>query len=130
VTALGDSFKDLLSCKWNLWHGNVEESLSKLEMLMLNISDAKRSRLKGLYEYLNQNQDYIVNYEERKGLGKTFTTQVTESHIESIINVRHKRVERCNGVGRAQRSSNPQKSSNNLDRTVATGSAFCSRSGV
>jgi len=76
---------------------------------MLNISDAgKRSRLKGLYEYLNQNQDYIVNYEERKGLGKTFTTQVTESHIESIINVRHKRVERCNGVGKgAQRSSNP-----------------------
>ncbi|WP_250126322.1 hypothetical protein [Chroococcidiopsis sp. CCMEE 29] len=59
---------------------------------MLNISDAgKRSRLKGLYEYLKQNQDHIVNYEERKGLGKTFTTQVAQSDIESIINARHKK---------------------------------------
>jgi len=72
---------------------------SKLEMLA-QFPMPESARLKGLYEYLNQNQDYIVNYEERKGLGKTFTTQVTESHIESI-NVRHKRVERCNGVGRA-----------------------------
>jgi len=76
------------------------------------------SRLKGLYEYLNQNQDYIVNYEERKGLGKTFTTQVTESHI---INVRHKKKSgKIKGTG----SSN-QKSSAKLG-TVA--GAFCSRS--
>jgi hypothetical protein len=75
-----------------VWHGNVEKSLIKLEMLMLNISDdEKRSKLKGLYNYLKQNQDYIVNYDERKRLGKTFTTQVAESHIESIINARHKK---------------------------------------
>ncbi len=72
--ALGDSFEDSLeSCKWKLWHGKVEESLTKLEMLMLNISDSQKcSRLKDLYEYLKQNQDYIVNYKERKGLGLTF----------------------------------------------------------
>jgi len=65
---------------------------------MLNISDDEKcSKLKGLYNYLKQNQNYIVNYEERKRLGKTFTSQVAESHIESIINARHKRVERCNG---------------------------------
>jgi len=47
--ALGDSFEDW-SCKWNLWYGNVEESLTKLEMLMLNISDDEKcSKLKGLY---------------------------------------------------------------------------------
>jgi hypothetical protein len=45
----------------------------------------------GFYNYLKQNQDYIVNYDERKRLGKTFTTQVAESHIESIINARHKK---------------------------------------
>lgn len=91
--ALGDSFQESLeSCKWNLWHGNVEESLSKLEMLMLNISDDEKcSKLKGLDNYLKQNQDYIVNYEERKQLGKTFTSQVAESHIEAIINARHKK---------------------------------------
>jgi hypothetical protein len=91
--ALGASFEDCLaSCKWNVWHGNVEESLIKLEMLMLNISDDEKcSKLKGLYNYLKQNQDYIVNYDERKRLGKTFTSQVAESHIESIINARHKK---------------------------------------
>jgi len=91
--ALGESFEDSLeSCKWNLWHGNVEESLTKLEILILNISDQeKRSKLKGLYNYLKQNQEYIVNYESRKEMGKTFTSQVAESHIESIINARHKK---------------------------------------
>jgi len=91
--ALGDNFGDsLASCKWNLWHANVEESLTKLEMLMLNISDSEKcSKLKGLYNYLKQNRDYIVNYNERKRLGKTFTSQVAESHIESIINARHKK---------------------------------------
>ncbi len=91
--ALGDSFEDSLeSCKWNLWHGNVDESLSKLEILMLNISDDEKcSKLKSLYNYIKQNQDYIVNYQERQQLGKTFTSQVAESHIESIINARHKK---------------------------------------
>jgi len=91
--ALGESFEDSLgSCKWNLWHGNVEESLTKLEILSLNISDKeKRSKLKGLSNYLKQNQNYIVNYESRKEMGKTFTTQVAESHIELMINARHKK---------------------------------------
>lgn len=91
--ALGDSFEESLeSCKWNLWHGNVQEILTKLEMLMLNISDAEKcAKLKGLYNYLQQNQNYIVNYEERQQRGNTFTTQVAESHIEAIINTRHKK---------------------------------------
>ena len=91
--ALDGSFEESLeNCKWNLWHGNVEDSLAKLEMLMLNISDDQKcSQLKGLYNYLLQNKDYIVNYQERKQLGKTFTSQVAESHIESIINARHKK---------------------------------------
>lgn len=51
--ALGDSFeKSLESCKWNLWHGNVEESLTKLEILMQNISDAVQcDKIRGLYNY-------------------------------------------------------------------------------
>lgn len=131
--ALGDSFEDSLeSCKWNLWHGNVEESLTKLEMLLLNISDSeKRSKLKGLYNYLKQNQDYIVNYEERKEMGKTFTSQVAESHIESIINAWHKK------SGKMQWSRKGAHNvlqirleiiSKTLDTTVATGSTLCSRS--
>jgi len=48
----------------------ISRILTKLEMLMLNISDDEKcSKLKGLYNYLS-NQDYIV-YEERKQLGRS-----------------------------------------------------------
>jgi len=52
--ALGESFEESLeSSKWNVWHGNVEEALTRLEMLSVNISDSqKRWKLQGLYDYL------------------------------------------------------------------------------
>lgn len=91
--ALGESFAESLeSSKWNVWHGNVEEALTRLEMLSVNISDSqKRSKLQGLYDYLKRNREYIVNYDERQVLFKTFTSQVAESHIASVINARHKK---------------------------------------
>ena len=59
---------------------------------MQNISDeTKCSKLKGLYNYLKRNQDYLVNYDKRKEHKQTFTSQVAESHIESVINARHKK---------------------------------------
>ena len=58
---------------------------------MTNITaPKKRSKLKGLYDYLKNNQAYLVNYEERDRKSQTYTSQVAESHIESIINARHK----------------------------------------
>ena len=91
--ALGETLLDSLdSVKWTLWHGNSEEALTKLKLLMENISDdKKRSKLKGLYDYLKRNQDYLVNYNDRKEHNQTYTSQVAESHIESIINARHKK---------------------------------------
>ncbi len=57
-----------------------------------NITDEKkRSKLKGLYDYLKNNLDYLVNYNEREKADKTFTSQVAESHIDTLINARHKR---------------------------------------
>ena len=44
-----------------------------------------------LYNFLKRNQQYIVNYEQRKQASLTFTSQVAESHIESLINARQKR---------------------------------------
>ena len=91
--ALGESFEGALaSCKWEIWHGKVKEGLAKLEMLMVNLSDSKKqSKLQGLYDYLKRNQTYIVDYGQRKDANQTFTSQVAESHIESIINARHKK---------------------------------------
>ena len=89
---MADDFKESLErVKWKLWHGKSDEALPQLELLMTNITDPKkRSKLKGLYDYLKNNQAYLVNYKEREQGHQTYTSQVAESHIESIINARHK----------------------------------------
>jgi len=91
--ALEENFSESLEkAKWSLWHGNVDESLQKLTLIRDNITDEqKRSKLKGLQDYLENNRDYLINYDEREKANKPFTSQVAESHIDSIINARHKR---------------------------------------
>jgi len=70
----------------------VIESLEKLTILQNNINDEKkRSKLKSLQDYLENNRLYLVDYSERKNTKKPFTSQVAESHIDTIINTRHKR---------------------------------------
>lgn len=91
--ALGESVAEPLeSAKWSLWHGEAEKALQKIAFLRDNITDEKKcSKLKGLHDYLKHNQNYLVNYDERKRSNKVFTSQVAECHIDSIINARHKR---------------------------------------
>jgi hypothetical protein len=91
-TALGDTFEDSLErAKWKLWHGKVDEALLKLDLLKGNVTDEKKqSKLDGLYKYIKCNKQYIVNYDERKRANQTYTSQVAESHIEAVINARHK----------------------------------------
>lgn len=91
--ALEDTFNESLeSAKWTLWHGGAEEALKKIAIIRDNITDEKkRSKLKGLHDYLKNNLDYLVNYDEREKANKAFTSQVAESHIDSMINARHKR---------------------------------------
>lgn len=94
--AVDDTFeKTLEGVKWKLWHGKSDEALQKLELLMNNITDSKkRSKLKKLYNYLENNQAYLVNYEERDKQGLSYTSQVAESHIDTIINDRFKRTKK------------------------------------
>ena len=91
--ALGKAFEQSLdSAKWKLWHGEAHEALLKLTFLSDNITaTAKRSKSKGLHDYLQRNQAYLVNYDQRDKANKTYTSQVAESHIDSIINARHKK---------------------------------------
>jgi hypothetical protein len=53
--ALGEAFTaSLESAKWKLWHGNVDDALTKLAVLRDNVSEeTQRSKLTGLYEYLH-----------------------------------------------------------------------------
>jgi hypothetical protein len=70
----------------------VDESLQKLTLIRDNITDEKKhSKLKGLQDYLENNLDYLINYDEREKANKPFTSQMAESHIDSVINARHKR---------------------------------------
>jgi len=76
--------------KWTLWHGRPHEALTKLHMLTTNVTDAKkRAKLEGLYDYLERNTAYLVHDEARAQAQQTYTSQVAESHIETIINARH-----------------------------------------
>ena len=91
--ALGPEFEEILeSSKWTLWHGKVKQALIKLAELQTLVEDTKqRSKLTGLYEFIDRNQAYVVNYEQRKQTQLIFTSQTAESHVESLINARHKR---------------------------------------
>ncbi len=92
ASSVEDAYKETLErVKWTLWHGKPDEALSKLKILLTNIADdQKRSKPEKLHDYLKNNQAYLVNYEQREQQHKTYTSQVAESHIESIINERYK----------------------------------------
>lgn len=66
----------------------------------------KQAKIKGLYNYLKQNPNYLLNYQQRQQTAQPYTSQVAESHIDevnaapggslrenvdSLINTRHKR---------------------------------------
>ena len=91
--ALGEALEASLErAKWKLWHGKAEEALAKLAILRNNITDeAHKSKMTGLYNYIERNQAYIVNYDERATAHQTYTSQVAESHIDTLINARHKK---------------------------------------
>ena len=91
--ALGEVLSaSLEKAQWSLWHGDAEKALRKIALIQDNITDEqKRSKLKKLYDYLKHNLEHLVNYEERKKENQVFTSQVAESHIDTLINARHKR---------------------------------------
>src|SRR5215471_15369004 len=93
---LGEAFAaSLESAKWKLWHGHADDALTKLAVLRDHVPDERqRSKLTGLYEYLHRNQAYLVNYDTRAQANKTYTSQVAESHIDTLINARHKRTKK------------------------------------
>jgi len=91
--ALQGAFHESIeSAQWSLWHGDAAVALRKIAFIKDNITDEKnRSKLKGLHDYLKNNMDYLVNYDQREKANLVFTTQGVESHIDSLINARHKR---------------------------------------
>ena len=91
--ALGEALATSLDrIKWKLWHGKVRDALTKLALLRENITDdEQRAKLTGLHDYIQRNQGYIINYDERDNAKKPYTSQVAESHVDALINARHKK---------------------------------------
>lgn len=93
INALGETFTESIeSAKWSVCHGDVEEALRKITFIRDNLTDErKQSKLNDLHDYFQNNLDYLVNYAEREKANLVFTSQVAESHIDTLINARHKR---------------------------------------
>lgn len=96
-----ENFKDKLEkVKWFLWHGKASAALTRLEQLqgdiknVVNGEDEKNKKLlldlQDLYDYINRNQCYIVNYQKRKSNNLPFTSTLAESSVNTLINTRQK----------------------------------------
>jgi len=85
-------FKDKLEkVKWFLWHGNAKDALRRLsELQSENKEDKLQCDLQDLYEYIERNQAYISDYQERKKSNLPFTSTIAESSVNELINTRQK----------------------------------------
>ena len=86
------SFIESLSQNINeIFTGNVDR-LSRLEELKQEVTkDTKKvNKLEKLLNYIVNNKNCIVNYDERKNKDLVFTSQMAESNVESLINQRCK----------------------------------------
>ncbi|PCH54954.1 MAG: ISKra4 family transposase [Legionellales bacterium] len=83
--------KKLDKTKWCLWHGKTIEGIGRFDEIINNTrSEKMKNRIKKLQTYLNNNEDYLVNYAERHKLGKVISSSLAESNVENLINKRCK----------------------------------------
>jgi hypothetical protein len=89
---IDNDFKDKLEkVKWFLWHGKVIDALTRLTKLQLGVKDENLiSDLKDLYEYIERNQKYVINYQKRHSANLPFTSTIAESSVNELINTRQK----------------------------------------
>ncbi len=91
--SLPEDMKKVLleSVKWHLWRGNVEKAIEGLDGLIEKTSSGKQqTRVIKFKNYIFNNKDKIVNYEQRQKDGLVFTSNLAESTVESLINQRCK----------------------------------------
>jgi hypothetical protein len=88
--ALPEDLQEMMKgAKWKLWHGLQEECLEKLAICIEKIEDDElKKRTTKLVQYLKNNSDVLINYEERKNSNRPFTSNVAESTVENLVNSR------------------------------------------
>lgn len=76
--------------KWHLWHGNPNDAINKLQLMIDKLHLKYHKKINNLITYINNNRKYIVNYEHRYNNNLVFTSNIAESNVESLINQRCK----------------------------------------
>ncbi len=88
---LAKFIEDYNGAKWKLWHGKPNDAIEKLKKLKnQHEGDAATKSLDELISYISNNIDSIVNYQNRQQEKLSFTSQLAESSINSVINDRQK----------------------------------------
>ncbi len=85
-----DKKEELMSVKWHLWRGNIDNAQEKLDEIIMSVDDKYKDKLIKFKNYIHNNKDKIVDYNERKEKGLVFTSNLAESTVESLINQRCK----------------------------------------
>lgn len=89
-TRLGqeDMNEQLSGAKWYLWNGLSDKAIERLRSIFDDLKDdeKKREKVQLLLAYIENNADFLINYQKRKDAGLIFTSQMVESTVESLIN--------------------------------------------
>jgi len=93
-TRLGqeDMNEQLSGAKCYLWHGLPDKAIERLQSIRDSFQDnpKKKEKVQLLLTYIENNSNFIVNYQQRQDDGLIFTSQMAESTVESLINKRCK----------------------------------------
>ncbi|NRD71808.1 UPF0236 family protein [Shewanella sp. VB17] len=75
--------------KWHLWRGYPDRAIIRLEEIKNNLNEKNDlQNITKLLSYINNNLGYIIDYRQRHKNGLIFTSQLSESTVESLINQR------------------------------------------
>lgn len=87
-----DLNEQLSSAKWYLWHGKPDKAIERLQSIRDSFQDNPKNKEKAqrLLTYIENNANFIVNYQKRQDDGLIFTSQMAECTVESLINKRCK----------------------------------------
>ena len=94
---LNDVAGDLERVKWYLWHGNVYQALSLLDLIESNLEICELEdevarklykRVREFITYIGNNGHFIPNYGERYRYGETISTAFIESTINWVVSKR------------------------------------------
>jgi hypothetical protein len=80
------------SAKTQLWYGEINPALEILKKLSSELTSAEhKEKVENFSNYIKDNREHIVNYDQRDQDGLIYTSHIAESTIEHYVNSRFKK---------------------------------------